>query len=577
MTATYDYIVIGSGSAGGAVAARLAENGKYTVLCLEAGQKGHDYIWSRPPAAVGYMYENPDVNWCYYAEPDASINNRSLYVPRGKMLGGTSSINGMIYNRGIPLDYDTWAAQGCKGWSYADVLPYFKKLEGTKIGSDAFRGRDGPMKVTECSKISPFYDLFIRSANARGVPYNDDYSGASQIGVAMAQQNVVRGRRISTATQYLMPARKKGNLEILAGAEATSLMLEGKRCVGVRFSREGRAQEARARREVIVSCGAANSPKLLELSGIGNPEILRRHGIAVAHELPGVGENLRDHFGALMKWRLNKPNISIAARGRGWRLGVEVLKHLFFGKGFISQGMGTLRVFMPSSPELKVPDIMMVVAPFMIELIPGVGRRMSKVQGFFMYSHPQRTESTGSIHIRSADPSQAPAIHFRFLDTEADRRLAIASVRRAREIVQARPLGESIAEELQPGPKVQTDEEILTFLRQEGLITNHMVGTCRMGPDEMAVVDERLRVRGIEGLRIADASVMPTMPSGNTSIPCIMVGEKCADMLLADAEQVGRQRSGPVDEVASVRSPARAEEAHEATATMREAHPAGGR
>jgi choline dehydrogenase len=309
----------------------------------------------------------------------------------------------------------------------------------------------------------------------------------------------------------------------------------------VRFIRKGKTQEVRARREVIVSCGAANTPKLLELSGIGNPEILKRHGIPVVHELPGVGENLRDHFGALMKWRFSKKHISIAARGRGWRLGIEVLKFLFLGKGFIAQGMGTLRVFMPSRPELRVPDIMMVLAPFMIELIPGVGRRMSKVQGFFMYSHPQRTESTGTVHIRSADPSDPPAIHFRFLETETDRQLAIASVRRAREIVQAPPLGDFVAEELQPGQKVQTDEEILAFLRQEGLITNHMVGTCRMGQDEMAVVDERLCVRGIDGLRIADASVMPTMPSGNTSIPCIMIGEKCADMVLAGAEQRGRR------------------------------------
>ncbi|MDO9439168.1 MAG: GMC family oxidoreductase N-terminal domain-containing protein [Hydrogenophaga sp.] len=544
---SYDFIVIGSGSAGGALTARLSENGQHTVLCLEAGEKGSNYVWSRPPAAVGYMYENPAVNWCYHSEPNETIGGRSLYVPRGRMLGGTSSINGMIYNRGIALDYDTWAEQGCQGWSYKDVLPYFKKLEATEIGVDSLRGRDGPMKVTVCSKVSPFYDLFIRAAQTAGVPHNDDYSGASQIGVAMAQQNVVRGRRISTATQYLGPARQRANVTIESGAEATSLILEGNRCVGVRYRRAGVLHEVRARREVIVSCGAANSPKLLELSGIGNPDILNRHGIEVRHALHGVGENLRDHYGALMKWRLNTPGISIAKRGSGWRLGLEVLKYLFFGKGFISQGMGTLRVFMPSRPGMKNPDIMMVVAPFMIELIPGVGRRMSRTDGFFMYSHPQRTESTGSVHIQSADPAVAPAIDFRFLQTETDRQTSILAVKRAREIVQSQPLGPLIAEELQPGPAVQTDDEILGFLRTQGLITNHMVGTCRMGRDDMAVVDERLRVRGMHGLRVADASVMPTMPSGNTSIPCIMVGEKCADMVLADAREANVPGAGQTE------------------------------
>jgi choline dehydrogenase len=547
MAERYDYVVVGSGSSGGALAARLSEGGAHAVLCLEAGDRGPGYIWSRPPAAVGRMYENPAVNWCYHAEPNETVGGRSLYVPRGRMIGGTSSINGMIYNRGIPLDYDGWAKQGCRGWSYEEVLPYFRKLERAAIGSDRYRGRSGPMTVTVCAKVSPFYDVFIEAAKAAGIPANPDYSGASQVGVAMAQQNVVRGRRISTATQYLAPVRKRANFTLLAGAEATSLILEGRRCVGVRFRRNGEMHEVRATREVILSCGAANTPKLLELSGIGDPAILRRHGIAVVHDLPGVGENLRDHYGALMKWRLNTPGLSIARRGRGWRLALEVLKYLLLGKGFIAQGMGTLRVFMPSRPELRDPDIMMVVAPFIIELIEGVGRRMSQTEGFFMYAHPQRTESTSSVHIRSADPFAPPRIDFRFLLTEADRRAAILAVRHARRVVATAPLGPLVAAELQPGPQVETDDEILGFLRTQGLITNHMVGSCRMGHDPMAVVDDRLRVHGIQGLRIADASIMPTMPSGNTSIPCIMIGEKCADMVLADAKQAAApspQRAG---------------------------------
>lgn len=536
MTAmTYDYIVIGSGSAGGVVAGRLSESGKHKVLCLEAGDKGPGYIWTRPPAGTVFLIDNPAVNWRYFSEPHESTGNRPIYVPRGKMIGGSSSINGTIYNRGQALDYDTWAQMGCRGWSYDDILPLLKKIERTDVGSDEYRGRSGPIRVTEAAKLSPFYDLFIESAKAVGIPHNADYSGATQDGVAMAQQTVHRGMRQSTATQYLAPARKRPNFTILPGAEATTLLLEGKRCVGVRFLRNGVPEEARAAREVIVSCGTANSPKLLELSGIGDPDVLREHGIEVRHALNGVGRNLRDHFAAIMKWQFDRPGISIARLGRGWPLMREILRYLVLRQGFISQGIGTMRVFTGSRPGLDNPDIMMVVAPYMMEMKSGEGRRMSPVEGFFMYTHPQRTESTGSIHIRSADPAAPPRIDFRFLETLTDRQKAVLAVRRAREIVGARPIADAIARELQPGPEVETDDEILDFIRNAGQITHHMVGTCRMGHDALAVVDDRLRVHGIDGLRVADASIMPTIPSGNTSIPCMMVGEKCAEMVLADA------------------------------------------
>jgi choline dehydrogenase len=286
---------------------------------------------------------------------------------------------------------------------------------------------------------------------------------------------------------------------------------------------------------VIVSAGTANTPKLLELSGIGNPEILRRHGIPVVHALPGVGENLRDHFAATMKWKFNRPGISLAKRGRGWRLWMEVLRWVLLRDGMIAQGHGAMRVFAKSRPQLSVPDLMMVVSPYIIELKSnGKGRRMSETEGFFMYTHAQRPDSQGSIHIRSADPVDPPLVNYRFLDTEHDREKAVAAVRRAREIASASPLCELIEEELAPGSDVQTDQQILDAIRASGLPTQHMVGTCRMGTDEMAVLDERLRVRGIEGLRVADASVMPTIISGNTSVPCMMIGEKCADMILAD-------------------------------------------
>jgi choline dehydrogenase len=536
MTEIYDFIVIGSGSAGGVVASRLSEDGRHRVLCLEAGERDGGYIWSRPPAGTAFMIENPAVNWRFFSEPDASHGNRPLYVPRGKMLGGSSSINGTIYNRGQRLDYDTWAQMGCRGWSYDDVLPYFKKIESTDIGSDEYRGRSGPIRVTEAARMTPFYDLFIRSAVSVGIPYNPDYSGATQEGVAMAQQTIHRGLRESTATRYLAPARRRPNLTILTGAEATSLILEGRSCRGVRFRRNGTMTEARAAREVILCCGTVKSPQLLELSGIGNPDILAAHGITCLHPLPGVGENLRDHYGPVLKWRFNRRGISLADAGHGLGLAKEILRYVLRRDGFISQGIGTLRVFARSREGLVEPDIMMVVAPYITETRDGV-RRLSRVDGFFMYSHVQRTESTGSLHIRSADPFAPPSINFNFLATPNDRSAAIMAVRLARKVVAAPPLGETIAEELLPGPQVGTDEEILDFIRTTGTTTYHLVGTCRMGQGPMAVVDERLRVHGIGGLRVADGSIMPTIPSGNTSIPCMMVGEKCADMVLADAQR----------------------------------------
>lgn len=536
---SYDYIVVGSGSAGGVVAARLSESGKYTVLCLEAGEKGARYIWTRPPMGVAFMINNPVVNWRYQSEPGESHGNRSLYVPRGKVLGGSSAINGIVYNRGQREDYDGWSAMGCKGWSFDEVLPLFKKIESTSIGSDEYRGRKGPVKVMEATKSCPFFDIYMAAAARAGIPQNRDYSGGSQEGVAMSQQTGWRGVRHSTATQYLEPARRRANLTIVQGAEASSLLLEGKRCVGVRFRRDGKMEEVRATREVIVCGGTVNSPKLLELSGIGNPEVLRRHGIAVVHALPGVGENLREHYAGLMKWRLNRPRIALTRKARGWRLMLEVVRYVLFRSGFVAQGYGSLRVFGRTSAELTRPDFMMVVNPYILEVKSGNRRQISATEGFFAYTHPQRTESTGSIHIRSADPFEPPAINFRFLDTEGDRRTAILAVRRGREIAAMSPLRELVADEMAPGPGVQSDEAILQYLRDNGQMTQHPVGTCKMGHDALAVVDERLRVHGVAGLRVADASIMPTLISGNTSVPCMMIGEKCAEMVLADAEHGG--------------------------------------
>jgi choline dehydrogenase len=424
----------------------------------------------------------------------------------------------MIYNRGQKNDYNTWSQMGCRGWSYDDLLPYFKKIENTEIGDDTFRGRSGPIRVTLTAKTSPFYDLFINSAQAIGLPLNPDYSGTTQYGVAMAQQTVDKGLRQSTATQYLQPARKRPNLTILSGTEAASLILEGRKCVGVRCRRNGAMEDVRASREVIVSAGAAGSPKLLELSGIGNPDFLARHRIGVVHELPGVGENLRDHYGPSLQWRFKQKGLSLADKGHGWRLLREVAQYAIFRTGFIAQGLASLRVFTRSHEGIEEADIALLVNPHLVDYGPKRWT-MSPIDGFYISAQVQRPESSGSVHIQSADPAVDPAIHYNFLSTPNDRRTAVVAVRRAREIVAAPPLADTIETELMPGEQVQSDDEILDFIRNTGGTTFHPVGTCKMGHDRMAVVDDRLRVHGIAGLRVADASIMPMIISGNTSIP----------------------------------------------------------
>lgn len=532
-----DYVVIGSGSAGAVVAARLAEKSQRKVVCLEAGSQGAHYPFTIPPAGSAFMYGDPKVNWCYLSEANETHGDREIYAPRGKLMGGTSAINGTVYNRGQRVDYDTWAQMGNRGWDYDSLVPIFKRIESANFGSEQYHGRSGPIKVTEATPLTPFYDLFFKSAEAVGIPYNVDYSGETMDGVALAQHTVSRGIRQGTANRYLEPARKKySNLNVVKGAEATQLIIEGKRCVGVRALHRGRPIEIRAALETIVSCGAANSPKLLELSGIGNPEILERHGIPVVHALPGVGENLRDHYGPVMRWRFKEKGLSLADKGHGLNLVLETLRYFCFQDTFIGQCGGPIRVFTRSRPELSDPDVSMIVAPYIMDLTPSRRPVMSSTQGFTMWCHVQRTESTGSVHVRSADPLAAPRIDFRFMATEGERQATFAAVRKARQIVAASPLADTIAEELLPGANVQSDEDLMAYIDQWGAIMHHMSGTCKMGHDPLAVVDDRLRVHGIEGLRIADASIMPTIPSGNTSVPCMMVGERCADMIIEDAQ-----------------------------------------
>ncbi len=533
--AVYDYIVVGAGSAGAVVASRLTESGAYRVLLLEAGIEGSDFFWSRVPVGVSKMIDDPAVNWCYRSEPDEGSGGRQIDVPRGKMLGGSSSINGMVYIRGQAQDYDHWAQLGNRGWSYQDVLPIFKRMERYDGGSDQYRGRTGLLRVTDTPRRRvPLLEMIIEAAQQIGLPFNPDQNGESQEGVGMSQVTIGKGRRQSTAYCYLDPARGRKNLLIEQGALASSLVLEGKRCVGVRYSVDGVPRQARALREVIVSGGAINSPKLLELSGIGQPDLLRTLGIVPLHELRGVGENLRDHYSPRVKFAILERNLTFNDNARGWRLAREAMKYALFGNGFLASTAVPVRMYFRTREGLETPDAVISIAPFLYEMVKRE-RRIARRQGITMNVNVLRSESTGSIHIKSQNPAEAPAIRFNFLSTEHDRVGLLAAVRKGRELMATSPLKEVTGEEIAPGANLQSDAELLDWIRNNAETTYHPVGTCKMGSDPMAVVDRELRVHGIDGLRVADASIMPTLTSGNTNAPSIMIGEKCAAMVQAAA------------------------------------------
>ena len=526
----YDYIVIGAGSAGAVVANRLSVNPGNSVLLLEAGPA--DYRWTRIPVGSARMIINPAVNWLYSSEPEANTNGRRVPVPRGRMLGGSSALNGMAFVRGQAQDFDSWAQMGNQGWSYEDVLPFFKRMESYEGGGDdALRGRDGPLRVTKPEPREPFFAALIKAAGEVGIAHNPDYNGARQDGIAMSQATIARGRRMSTARCYLDPARKRPNLRIETGAIAEALLFEGKLCIGVRYSLGTALREARAAREVVVSGGTVNSPQLLELSGIGQPERLKALGIEVRHSLPGVGENLRDHYAPRTKWAIGAKGITYNDTARGLGLVRQALRYALSGRGLLGSVGAPMRAFVRSRDGLAAPDLLLGWVPMLTEPGPR-GPRIARESGVTCYAHPMRPESKGHIHVVSADPHKPPAINFNFLSSPVDAELTVRAIRIARAIMTAPAMAPLQVSELAPGTGRTTDDEILDWVKAVGETTYHPVGTCKMGSDAMAVVDARLRVHGIDGLRIADASIMPTLTSGNTNAPSIMIGEKAADMVL---------------------------------------------
>jgi choline dehydrogenase len=530
---SYDYIVVGAGSAGAAVANRLSANPGNRVLLLEAGPASHP--WGRIPIGYAKMLTNPAVNWTYSAEPEATTNGRRLPVPRGKLLGGSSAINGMAFVRGQAQDFDTWAQMGNQGWSYADVLPFFKRMERYEgPGDDSFRGREGPLRVTNPEPSEPLYATLIKAAGEVGIRHNPDYNGATQDGIAMSQATIASRQRMSTARCYLDPIRQRQNLRIETGALAEALVLEGRRCIGLRYSVAGEMREARANREIVVSGGSINSPQLLELSGIGQPERLRDLGIEVRHALPGVGENLRDHYAPRTRWEIGAKGISFNDRSRGLGMVHQALRYAMSGLGMLGMVAAPLRAFVRSREGLEAPDLLLGWVPMLTEPGPK-GPKLSRQSGMTCYAHPMRPESKGHIHIVSADPRRPPAINFNFLSSPVDAELTVRAIRIAQSVMTAPAMAPLQLREIAPGKDRITDAEILDWVKSAAETTYHPVGTCRMGSDAMAVVDVRLRVHGIEGLRVADASIMPTLTSGNTNAPAIMIGEKAADMVLQDA------------------------------------------
>ena len=527
---TYDYIVVGAGSAGAAVANRLSADPRKKVLLLEAGRASHP--WSPIPIGMARLIANPAANWLYSSEPEANTNGRRIPVPRGKLLGGSSSINGMVFVRGQAQDFDTWAQMGNRGWSYAEVLPFFRRMESyAGGGDDALRGRDGPLRVTNPEPSDPLFATIIAAAAQVGIRHNPDYNGASQEGIAMSQATIAGGRRMSTARCYLDPIRKRPNLNIETEALTLGLVLDGQRCTGVRFSVGGAVREASAAREVVVSAGTINSPQLLELSGIGQPDRLRNLGIEVRQALSGVGENLRDHYVPRTRWLIGKKGIAFNDRLRGLGLAHQAMRYAVLRQGLMAMTGAPLRAFVCSREGLEAPDLMLGWIPMLTEPSPK-GPKISRQSGLTLYAHPMRPESKGHIHIIAADPRLPPAINFNFLSSPPDAELTVRAVHIARSIMTAPAMAPFQASEVAPGADRTTDDEILDWIKTAAETTYHPIGTCKMGSDPMAVVDAQLRVHGIAGLRVADASIMPTLTSGNTNAPSIMIGEKAAAMVL---------------------------------------------
>jgi choline dehydrogenase len=529
--ARFDYIIVGAGSAGCVLANRLTESGRHRVLLLEAG--GHDrHIWIHIPLGYGKLFDNAKVNWLYKTEPEPELNNRQIIQPRGKVLGGSSSINGLLYIRGQHEDYDHWRQLGNAGWGFADVLPYFRRAEDQGRGGDDFHGVGGPLAVSDVSEPHPLCEAFIEAAQQAGIPRNDDFNGAAQEGAGYFQLTAKNGRRWSTAVGYLRQARRRHNLAVVSDALASRILFSGRRAIGVQYLSHGRTCTAYADGEVIVSGGAFNSPQLLQLSGLGPAKILRDLGVAAIADMPGVGADLQDHLQIRMQYRCTEP-ITMNDVINHWRHRYGAgLRYLMSRKGLLTIGAGYAGAFFRTRPELATPDVQI---HFLIFSADAAGAVLHAFPGFMTSVCQLRPESRGFVRIKSNDPRMPPAIQPRYLSARADCDSVVAGMKAMRRIMNEPAMRRYIAEERAPGAQCVADADLLAFARDTGTTVYHPTSTCRMGGDPLAVVDERLRVRGFERLRVIDASIMPTVVSGNTNAAAVMIGEKGADMVLQDA------------------------------------------
>jgi choline dehydrogenase len=522
----YDYVIVGAGSAGCVLANRLTEDPARSVLLLESG--GADTAREvHIPAAFSRLYQSP-YDWSYSTEEQEQLKQRTVYLPRGKALGGSSSINTMIYMRGNRYDYDHWCDLGNQGWSYAEVLPYFKKAEHQERGASAYHGVGGPLNVADLRSVNPLTRAFVAAGVELGWPHNADFNGAEQEGVGVYQVTQKQGQRHSTADAYLKPARRRRNLMVLPHAHVTRLLLEQRRCVGVAYLRDGQPQQAHVRREVLLCAGAINSPQMLMLSGIGPAEHLQLLGIPLTLDLPGVGQNLQDHLAAGVIYACTQP-VSLA----GAETLANMLSYLLLKRGPLTTNVAEAGAFLKTRPELPAPDIQVAFVP-----VDAIEHGLVRLEGhhFTIGLTQLRPQSRGSITLRSPDPLEHPAIQPRYLTAESDLQALVEGISLCRKVAQAKAFDPFRGKERYPGAEVQGEAAIADYVRAEALTGDHSAGTCKMGSDPLAVVDAELRVHGLEALRVVDASIMPTIVSGNTNAPTIMIAEKAADLIKGKKE-----------------------------------------
>ncbi len=527
MNATYDYIIVGAGSAGCVLAHRLSADPSIRVLLLEAGGRDDSFL-IHMPAGIARLI-TPKVNWLYQTEPQAELHGRRLFWPRGKTLGGSSSINAMVYIRGQPQDYDHWCDGGNPGWAYRDVLPYFRRAENNEALHDAWHGRGGPLNVCDRRYTNPLSDLFVEAAVASGLARNADFNGPEQHGAGRYQVTQRDGRRCSAASAYLHPIAARRNLTVATGALALRILLEGRRAVGVEYARGGTPLAARAEREVLLAAGAINSPQLLLLSGIGPADELRAQGLTVRHDLPGVGRNLQDHLDVHVIRVCTRP-VTLDPLARGLGAARTALRYALFKTGAGVSNVAEAGAFLRTGPEADTPDVQLHFIP---AYVVDHGRRHMPGYGMTLHVCYLRPASRGTIRLASPDPAAPARIDPGYLSEPADLAPLIAGIRRARDIYAQAPLRAYLGPEVFPGEGRDSDAALEAFIRAAAETEYHPVGTCRMGSDAAAVVDPQLRVRGLDGLRVVDASVMPTLVSGNTNAPTIMIAEKAADLILS--------------------------------------------